>query len=156
MKPEKSVPIRIRPATEIDVPFIFNSWLKSYRGDNFAKGITTTIYFNEHHKVIEELLKTCTVLIAANHDNPQDIFGYVCAERIDGVFVIHFAYTKQTYRRLGVIKALFNELGHDFTTAALFTHQTKYSDRLGPGRNLVYSPYIALTKEYRNKGQKDD
>ena len=144
-------PIRIREATEQDVNFIFSSWLKSYRDSSFAKSITNTVYFHEHHKLIEELLKTCKVLVACDNNNIGDIFGYTVTEEIEGQFVTHFSYVKHTYRNLGIAKALFKEAGADFTKLSLYTHSTKNSDRFAEKYNLVHSPYIAFMKQYRVK-----
>lgn len=54
---DKQLPIRIREATEPDISFIFNAWLKSFRDSSLTRNVTSTIYFSEHHKVIENLLK---------------------------------------------------------------------------------------------------
>ena len=43
---------RLRPLTEEDYPFLYNSWLKSYRFSLFAERITNTIYFEDHHHVL--------------------------------------------------------------------------------------------------------
>ena len=37
--------IRLRAATEEDIPFIMNSWLKSFRGSSFSRNIINTVYF---------------------------------------------------------------------------------------------------------------
>lgn len=132
------------------MPFIFNSWLKSYRESFFARGITSTVYYNEHHKVIENLVSTCDTLVASNTNDPTDIYGFVCAEKIDGIFVLHYIYVKHTYRFLGLARLLVTQLEADFgKNAALYTHNTKVAERLAAKYNLIYSPYIALIPNYR-------
>jgi GNAT superfamily N-acetyltransferase len=139
--------MKLRLAEESDVGFIFNSWLKSYRSSYFAKPISNTIYFSEHHKVIEKLAKTSEILIACNQDDPSQIYGYACAERVDGVFVIHYIYVKQTFRRMGVAKALLESFDHDYSDAAVFTHNTSIADKLAAKYNLVYHPYLLINVE---------
>lgn len=156
-KKTQEVPIRVRLATEVDVPFIFNSWLKSFRAEHFAVNITNTIYFNEHHKLIEDLLQTCEVYIACDHNNPEDIFGYICAERIDGILIIHYVYVKHMYRRLGIGKTLLGQFNPDLSVASIYSHSTKVvADRIAHKYNLVYSPYVAFLKQYRQREKKDE
>lgn len=147
----KELPIRIRPAAESDVAFIFSSWLKSYRSSRFAQGITNTVFFGEHHKVIEELLKTSTVLIACNKNDSTDIYGYICAEIISNVFVVHYMYIKHTYRLFGLAKVMMAQFGHSKDNAGMCTHLTRSGEKVAAKYNLEYSPYIAQTKEYRDK-----
>lgn len=150
----KNLPIRIRRATDGDVSFIFSSWLKSYRTALVNKNIPSEVYFTEHHKVIEDLLKTCEVLIACNEKDATDIYGYICAERVDGIFVVHYIYVKHTYRVLGVARMLINQFEHEIGVAAIYTHHTRIAERLAPKHGFVYSPYVAMTAEYRKKADR--
>ena len=52
---DNKLPVRLRTLTEEDSPFIFNSWLKSYRFSHFGEKITNTIYFEDHHKVMKKV-----------------------------------------------------------------------------------------------------
>jgi GNAT superfamily N-acetyltransferase len=144
-------PVRIRKATEADVAFIFSSWLKSMRNSGYSYGVPNVTFYAEHHKVLERLLKSCEVYVACDEANVADIYGYICAERVDGFFVMHFAYVKHTYRRLGIGTMLLNAFQHDASTAALYTHMTKIGRLLEAKYNLVYNPYIALTPDYRKE-----
>jgi len=91
------LPIRIRAATEEDISFIFNSWLKSFRDSNFGKQITNTIYFAQHHKLIENLLQSCNVFVACNESNPGELYGYICYEKVDGIFVMQYCMCLTCY-----------------------------------------------------------
>jgi hypothetical protein len=147
------LPLRIRKGAEGDHPFIYNSWLRSFRDSWFAKMINSTTYYTEHHKVIERLLQTCEVFVACNNDDVSDIYGYIVAEFVGPIFVLHFAYTKHTYRCLGIGKLLLNQFNFDPSTACVYTHHNRLAERIGPKFNMVYSPYIALTPDYRQKAE---
>lgn len=142
-------PIRIRRATESDVPFIFNSWLKSYRHSRFAQDLHTTIYYSEHHKIIENLLKTCEVIIACSDDDVSQILGWACFEKVQGAFVLHYIYTKQTYRMLGIAGRLLSETGHNPELASLYSHHSAVALKLAGKYNFVYNPYLGMSPEYR-------
>lgn len=135
-------PVRIRPANAEDVSFIFNSWLKSFRSSNHARGVCNTVYFAEQHKLIERLVKSSQVIIACNPADPTQLYGYICAGSQDGIFCLHYLYVKHSFRGLGIAKILINAFEHDFNAAGIFTHMTKPMEHLAVKFNLVYHPYI--------------
>lgn len=147
------LPIRIRAATEEDISFIFNSWLKSFRDSNFGKQITNTIYFAQHHKLIENLLQSCSVFVACNQSNPGELYGYICYEKVDGIFVMHYIYVKHTYRKLGIARLLANYSEFNEDLASMYTHASKNSERLAAKYNMIYCPYISFLPQYRVKKQ---
>lgn len=151
----RKLPILIRDAQPEDVSFIFNSWLKSYRSGLLARSVDNTIYYSEHHKLIERILKTSTVKIACNPEDIATIYGYLCFERIDGIFIGHFGYTKGPFRNLGVFSQLLKCTEHNFQNAGLFTHYTDKSRHLATRYNLVYHPYILLNYNL-NPGKQDE
>ena len=141
--------VRIRPAVEADIPFIFSTWLRSYRDSIFAMNISTTVYYAEHHKIVEKLLKGSEVLVACANDDISELYGYICTENIDGVFVLHYVYVKHSFRHLGIGKQLLAAVNHDSTRASMYTHMTKVSRALATKFGFIHSPYLALTAEYQ-------
>jgi hypothetical protein len=141
----EQLPIKLRAALEADAAFIFNSWLRSYRFGDLAKNCDNAVYFSEHHKLIEGLLKRCKTVIACASDNPADIYGYICYEQVEGILVMHYCYVKHSFRNMGIARELMVEAGHDRNqSAALFTHFTEPCRKLQAKLNLVYHPYILL------------
>ncbi len=142
IKKNPSLPVRIRPVTNDDVPFIFNSWLRCFRESGlFARSVPNTVYFQNHHKILQKLAKRATIYVADNPDDPTQLFGYICAEYIDNIFVIHFMYVKHDFRKLGIGKALLNSFNHDLATASCCSHLTKMAEKFLLKYNIVYHPY---------------
>jgi hypothetical protein len=141
---KQQVPLIIRDASAEDVPFIFSSWLKSFRNGAMCRHVDNTIYYAEHHKVCEKLMKRCKILIAADANDVANILGWICYEEIDGIFTLHYAYTKHTFRGLGVLRQIFNSIKHDFNTAGIHTHMTEAFKSLAYKYNLVYHPYVLV------------
>lgn len=135
--------IRIRPATEADVAFIFNSWLRCFRYSSFAS-MSNPIYFTAQHKLIEHLLKRCQVLVACDDKDISHIFSYGVAEQIDNQLVVHFVYTKDKYRKLGIGLTVLEALGHKEGSTYFYTHKTHQAERLEKKHGLVYHPYLAF------------
>lgn len=136
--------IRMRAATEADVGFIFNSWLKSYRSSLFAKHISSSVYFSGHHKFLEALIPNAEIKIACNDQDPTQIYGYICAQYIEGILVVHYVYVKQDYRNLGIGKMLLDQFDHSMERASCYTHQTKIGEQLAIRFNMIYHPYLAM------------
>ena len=133
---------RLRPLTEEDYPFLYNSWLKSYRFSLFAERITNTIYFEDHHKLIEKILNNSKILIACNPSDPSQLYGYIVAGEEEGGLVVHFLYVKHTFRNMGIGKTLLDAVGHSSDTASVYTHHTRMADKLASKHNFVYHPYL--------------
>ena len=145
---EENKSIRLRPMVEDDLAFIFNSWLKSYRFSHFGEKITNTIYFSDHHKIIERLIDHSKVLVACNQEDPTQVYGYIVGGESEGTFVLHFIYVKHTFRNMGVGKTLLDAMGHDKEVAGVYTHHTRMADKLAAKYNFVYHPYLMFdTKE---------
>jgi ribosomal protein S18 acetylase RimI-like enzyme len=149
------LPIRFRQATSEDASFIFSSWLKSYRHSLFAKLITNTIYYEEHHKVIEALLKNCNVVIACNESDLSQIYGYAVSDKIDGILVIHYIYVKHSFRNMGLGKALLNSFEHDASAACIYTMHTRIADKLAARYNMVFHPYLLFTRYKQEETSKE-
>ena len=141
---DKRGPIQIRQANAEDVDFIFSSWLKSYRGSLLFSKVQSSIYFPEMHKLIEKLLTNFPVLIACSTEDETQIFGWICAGEVQGIFCLHYIYVKHTYRKLGVAKLLFNSFKHDAAGMGLYTHTSKLAEQLAPKYNLIHHPFILL------------
>lgn len=148
MTEKKSLPLQLRSVTNEDVPFIFNSWLKSYRETGLlCKNVSNTIYFDNHHKILQRIVQKAVIMVACAESDPSQIYGYMVAERVEGFLVVHYAYVKHSFRKLGIATAMLKEFGHDITKASCFTHYTKSSEKLALKFNLVYHPYLIMLSE---------
>tara|TARA_R100000005_G_scaffold68197_1_gene36170 strand:- start:248 stop:709 length:462 start_codon:yes stop_codon:yes gene_type:complete len=134
--------IRLRPLIDDDLPFLFSSWLKSYRSSHFAEKITNTIYFEDHHKIIERIIENSKVLVACNPSDPSQLYGYSVSGEEDEVLVVHFLYVKHTFRNMGIGKTLLDAIGHSNESASVYTHHTRIADKLASKHNFVYHPYL--------------
>jgi hypothetical protein len=130
--------LSVRPANQSDIPFIFATWLKSYRDSKFAELIDSKTYFAAHHALIEILLAKSTVLIAFPTNQPNVICGWSVTQPN----LIHYVYTKSAFQKLGVATSLLKSAGIDLKTATTFTHGSKAAKWFAPKfQNLTYNPY---------------
>lgn len=138
-------PVSIRVAELADIPFIFNSWLKSYRDAPAVKNVPNTIYFSEHHKVIEHILnaKGLMILVACNPDDRDQICGYIVGELSENDSIVHWLYCKHPFRKMGIGRALeaaFLDLA-PAKQALTYTHMSKISDRIQRLKSYTFNPY---------------
>lgn len=125
--------IVLRDGTPDDVAFIFSSWIKSYAASDVARSMDRRVYDAEQHDAIEAALARSRVIIACLASAPESIFGYAVVENDH---TLHYVYVKQTYRRLGVARALLGALLDGPTT---YTHRSARDITVPKG--WVFNPY---------------
>lgn len=144
----ENLPIQIRPISQVDVPFVIASWLKSYKGAFFAKDIHPKTYFAGQHRVVSSLLQTCTTWVACAESDPTEIYGFICGEYQGQAFVLHYIYVKHTFRNLGIAKQLLAQFPLTLPVN-FYTHHNAVAHKQAAAYHMLYNPYIALLPEYR-------
>lgn len=135
------VKVKFRPPTLEDKNFILNSWLKSYRNSPFAKQMINPVYFKNHEKLLKTLISSCLITIACNPEDEWQVYGYIVFENLgNDVSVIHYAYVKRTFRKLGIAKQIFESINPQ-NTPSFYTHHTKHVDYLKNKASLIFDPY---------------
>jgi len=123
--------IRLRQATKEDIPFLANSWLKSYRDAYAVKGCPNTLYYQFQHKVIDWALSESAVLVLCDPEDEWLILGWLAYQRLSGgVIAIHYLYVKHPFRKQGLAKRMVEQVIEAETDAVgppavMFTHKTK-------------------------------
>lgn len=144
-----NLPIMIRTAMPEEHNFIYNSFIKSGYRSRTMEIIPREIYTLNQHDIITHLLARCEVIVAHQYDAPENLFGYLIYQKVDGVFVIHYAYVKQTFRNLGVFSSLLKAAKYYHTmTAGFYTHSTKAMQHIEQKFNLIYNPYLLINPKY--------
>lgn len=106
----------LRDQTEADEPFIFSSWLKSFRLNDRRPGPR---YYREQHNTIERLLKESSVKVACLAATPHIIIGW---SAINGQ-ACHYVYVKSPFRRMGIARTLLASI--DPTKTVTYSHKTE-------------------------------
>lgn len=146
MSNEQQLPVQFRDMAAEDNAFVYNSWLKSFRNGTMNRNVDNSIYFHNHHKLIDKILQRSTIVVCCDAKDPKIIFGYVVYEKIDGQFVLHYIYVKNIYRKLGIAKKLLEQCKHDFSVLGCYTHQTQVAVAKEEKYNLLYHPYLLIQK----------
>lgn len=138
-----AVALSLRFLRQDELPLVFSSWLRSFRKSRLAGEMTDTAYFAGHHRLIEQILSrpTSEVACATPEDDSETIVAWVCHERTAVGHVIHYAYTKQAFRQLGIQRRLWQWVGLDIDTA-IASHMTDAGRAIkNKHPELLYSVY---------------
>lgn len=138
-----------RLADSSDHPFVYSSFLKSYRDSPMVRGVPNTIYFSKQHDLIERFLTRASALpiVACSAKDPTQIYGYILGERTANGLVVHWVYVKQPFRSMGIAAGLFDKLTAqaDDIEAIYYTHRVKTVEGLLKNRSHVtFNPYLLM------------
>ena len=98
---------RIRRGKELDFPFVFNSFLKSYKTYNpLAKIAENGPYYSIYHKQLEKHLVEGELDIACLADDPEAILGWALTIPHKPNRQIVYTYIKSLYRSQGIASSL--------------------------------------------------
>lgn len=134
-----------RPPAPSDAKFICQTWLKHWREQNKNRFIPRHVYFVEEGANLEALLAAVNVTVICNPDHPDQIFGWVAWSKPADVFVLHYAFVKRPYRRLGLFKhALALLHPRLFREEIAVTRMSKEFLEYGLKQKLraIYNPYL--------------
>lgn len=126
-----------------DLPFVFASWLQTYRHSTFARRIPKGVFFPAHHEVIARLLGRSDVIIAHPAGDPDTILGYLVTER---PALLHYAYVKFPFRRAGLCRMMVGAAHLDRCQLTHFTDDARHLLAILP--HARYNPYPALKEQH--------
>lgn len=124
----------MRHATEADLPFIFSSWLKSYRLSSAVRDMDAEAYFAQQHYLCEFLLGTSRTVVACSAAEPTEVLGWLVYEDHLRSCVVHWCYVKSAFRRLGIASQLVREALKTCSDTVRYTHKPK---RTGGSAGLI-------------------
>lgn len=123
-----------------DVPFLFDSWLKSFRKAREVAEVPGHIYRDGQHALAARLLERCGALVAFNPRIPEQIIGWAVSERVETTFLVHYVYVKHPFRRFGIGRALLLEAGPGCSRTQ-HTHRTELGEHLVRRCASSFNPY---------------
>ena len=138
------LPVQIRPAEDQDIAMLYDSWLKSYAGQN--KDQPRWSVYPMQRTVVRRLLRDAITLVAAGNDaeSAGDIYGWACAERSPeyGKLVLHYAFTKMVFRKRGIFRALLGGFDHNRGESIYCSHRGFILKEIKNRYNTRYVPQL--------------
>jgi hypothetical protein len=102
------IPTVYRPLAASDEPLFYSSWIESFRDSHYAGPYPYVVYHQAIRKSIELYRRRpgFRVMVAANRSDPDQVYGWMAYEHIADKQVIYYAYTKELFRKKGVLRGL--------------------------------------------------
>jgi hypothetical protein len=130
--------IQFRPASETDLPFVFDAWRLSFRDSDFAYTLPWATYSPIQTGKMQAAVSQGTVTMACLSDDPDCLLGFaVHSKTADELTVIHFLYVKEWFRHRGIARNLLAQTKP--SVPVVFTDITPDFHRL---RKTHHLPYI--------------
>lgn len=145
-----TLPFIFREMVDGDEPFIFNSFLKSFKANSTAYYTDNQIYYKNQSELINYLLDNCHTLIACFPEDPEMIMGYIIYEHIIKTLVIHYIYVKNSLRLQKIASNMIQPLLDPDNTVVVATHCTNDFKKLKykiNGKRLSYDPYFIANQQ---------
>lgn len=140
----KPLPIDIRNASPPDFALIRDAWLKSYRKAEDTRGIDSEDYYRHHGDLVELALLTCNVKVASWVKDRTQLYGWICGiEHPRLGAILHYAYVKSMFRRLGIGRQLLLALFPTRAERCMTTTHRTWASTLAPMAQH-YNPYLFL------------
>ena len=149
--------MRFDTPTADELPLVYDAWARSFRKSPWAGCVLNKDWDSVSRNTIGEILdRGARVVVAVqdltNSDGVVDarrVMGYSVSEPREAV--LHWLYVKDTYRRLGIGRALLAETLRSFEPEVPsweYTHRTPSSERFfrACGHHLTHNPVPARVK----------
>ena len=136
--------VAFREPNASDVPFLFDSWLRSWRKSPWAGCIPNNLFFPLTRSSIEQLVgRGAKFTIACLAADPEKILGWCCHELSGEDAVVHYGYCKDCYLGLGILEALVAQIPGN--KPGYYTHRYRQVSEACPGWR--HTPEIARRKK---------
>jgi hypothetical protein len=130
MKPEEIKKLTtIRKLKPEEIPFVCNSWIKSYASSPF-NSLAGESYPSEKNKEILTILDISNTIVVTPTKHPDLIIGYIVFKDD----ILEFLYVKFAYRKQGFAKILWEEAG----SPKQCTHWARGVDDFAEKYDLIY------------------
>lgn len=136
---------KIRQATGNDLPFLYDTWLNSFRYDSpLGKSCKNSVFFSEYKLVVDRILSESETLVAHSPEDSDLIFAYLVFQVPD---IIHYAFCKEAFRMLGIVHELYLEAFGPTPRKIDVTHKTtKIAEIFRVNQNLIHNPFHLYLK----------
>ena len=131
----------IRNLLPADEPFIVDSWVEANRETARAQD-AGSVYYAEQKALVRDLISRPTVTTRVAHvpDDVDAILGW-CVFDFGPKTVVHYVYVKRNARKLGVARALLEQL---IPLDCYYSHRPVYASMFNSiPKNWTFNPYKA-------------
>lgn len=134
---------RMRSGRPEDLPLIIRTWVSSNRGSPVVWGCPSPVYLVGQRALVLRILGASSAVVAVDPEDEAHVYGY-CVWQAPNV--IHYAFVKEAYRRVGLGTALLRSAqesldpgGFSYTHSGLIVKEAR--EKLA-AIGAVYNPFL--------------
>ena len=124
--------LRIRLAKPEDMAFVIDAWRRSYEGSPAVRHADREHYRIEMTRTIRRLLDKAECRVAVDPEDEDTIAGFAAFTGAE----LHYAYTKQDFRGMGIARQLLE--------GAHIDRYTFQSNNARPPKGWRYTPRFTI------------
>jgi len=145
---DEACPLTFRAHTAEDLPFILDSWGRSYLSGVKAHKLLSSDEFHSFHRPIRERFfskpNTCVIVCSPESDDPL-ILGWIAVEVIASGQICHYLYTKSAFKNGKIAHELIQRVLR--TPTIFYTHQTDRAKHIMNNKpkdfqSWLYTPHL--------------
>lgn len=123
--------VAFRAPREDDLPFIFDTWVESFRLSHAAGPIPMDMYRNIYREVIRRLMQFPDVeaIVAYNAEIHKQVLGYI----VFGGWApktVHFLFVKHWFRHNGLARELMHQAGLNRKQTFAYSFKSRIASEL--------------------------
>lgn len=140
----EALPLILRDPEPEDTGFVVDGWVQEMRHSPWTRHEPSSMYYPAQHELIHGILREASTVLACDRDKPSLLFGCIVVSWLDSEPVVHWLYTKGSYRGMGVARALMLATVGPKPERILCTQPTKLLEdqALVARYNIVCCPHI--------------
>jgi hypothetical protein len=140
------LPITIREKTIKDDPFIHSTWVTSLHSGKPHCFTPWDSFCLSQNKLIDDIDHVSKTLIACLSEDQEVILGYLTYSHINEIFIIHFGYVKNKFRKNKIMNDLLEIADNQYKNKLIcITNYTKSYESLNQRYSIIYDPNVINT-----------
>lgn len=139
----------IRPMVEGDLPFVVDSWLKTFQFSKNRRQCDRQAFFRCHYPIVRFLLeKSPRRVVACDPAIEDNIQAWAVGDiRSDRVPVVHYCYVREAFADVGLETLLFGAVTGN-APKVIVSHLCPALDGKTPdGVEVFFDPYSIVLRE---------
>lgn len=137
--------IKIRGYIIDDEHFIYNSWLRSAQQDH--PEMHKDKFFSSYKDHVTEMMQRNDIIVACDPDDDMFIHGYMVFKKVEDELIIHWAYVKNPFRKLGVFRSMIRSVFPKVYEEPIFiTYKNDKRQKMYESLLMVFTPHYRSLK----------
>ena len=136
----------LRDKVDADEPFIYSSFLKSYKQHSTSQYIPNSIYYKYQTEIVKHLLTAEKTIVSVFPEDANEIIAYMVFNVRSDILILHFLYVKPNYRNkhIGsdIVKSFLPLKDNNTIIATHITDNFKTLKYTIPNTKIIYDPFI--------------